>query len=154
MRIVKKNVNRLKIPKGFFVVGDGRNPPFKKTFSKILLDVPCSGLGVIRKHPDIKWRRNPEEIKVFSILQSELLRAAIKQLADDGKIVYSTCSIDPMENEQVIENVLKQSEFDVKVQQIPPQYTELADKSYIKTFPHTHHMDGSFCAIIKKFAGK
>lgn len=82
------------------VVSDGRQAPFRRQFDTVLLDAPCSATGIIRKNPEIKWRLRPEEIARFSVLQRELLAAA-RGLAR-RTIVYSTCSLEPEENDAVV----------------------------------------------------
>ena len=87
---------------------------FKK-FDKILLDVPCSGLGVLKRKPDIKWSRTLEEIKEISNVQMKILETCSKYLKDGGEIMYSTCTILKEENEKVIEKFLKEdSDFKMK----------------------------------------
>jgi 16S rRNA (cytosine967-C5)-methyltransferase len=75
-------------------------------FNGILVDAPCSGTGVIRKHPDIRWNRSPEDLAVNKKIQSDLLRLAATLLAPGGVLVYATCSLEPEENEQVVEHFL------------------------------------------------
>jgi 16S rRNA (cytosine967-C5)-methyltransferase len=83
------------------VVSDGRRPPFRKPFEVVLLDAPCSATGTIRKNPEIKWRLKEPDIVGFATLQRELLASAM-ELA--GKyVVYSTCSLEPEENDAVVE---------------------------------------------------
>lgn len=82
------------------VVSDGRQSPFRKRFETVLLDAPCSATGIIRKNPEIKWRLRPEDIERFPILQRELLASA-RELAT-RTIVYSTCSLEPEENDAVV----------------------------------------------------
>jgi 16S rRNA (cytosine967-C5)-methyltransferase len=82
------------------VVSDGRQAPFRKRFETVLLDAPCSATGIMRKNPEIKWRLRPEDFERFSILQRELLASA-RELAT-RTIVYSTCSLEPEENDAVV----------------------------------------------------
>ena len=82
---------------------------YVEKFDKILLDVPCLGLGVIKRKPDIKWQRNPEDIEKISKIQFEILQTCSKYLKSNGKLVYSTCSILEEENQNIIEQFLKQN---------------------------------------------
>ncbi len=152
LKKVKQNVERLELKGGFFVVADGRKPPFKKVFDSILIDAPCSGFGVIRKHPDIKWRRNFNEILEFSKLQQDLLQAADQILKPKGYLVYSTCTIDYFENENVVQNFLAQ--FGEKYQLQKPENIpdSMVNDSFVRVMPHKHQMDGSFYAVLKKKA--
>jgi 16S rRNA (cytosine967-C5)-methyltransferase len=79
-----------------------------QAFDRILIDAPCSGTGVIRKHPDIRWNRRQEELQRFGENQLKLLDSAVSLLAQDGILVYATCSIEAEENEQVVERFLAQ----------------------------------------------
>jgi 16S rRNA (cytosine967-C5)-methyltransferase len=80
---------------------------FVEKFDKILLDVPCLGIGVIKRKPDIKWQRKKEDIQEISKIQLEILTVCSKYLKQGGKLVYSTCSILEKENHNIIEKFLK-----------------------------------------------
>jgi 16S rRNA (cytosine967-C5)-methyltransferase len=100
VRRVTENLSRLKLS-ARVLVGDSRNPDSfwnKRPFDRILLDAPCSASGVVRRHPDIKWLRRPDDIGRFSLIQSEMLEAMWQVLAPDGKLLYATCSVFPEEN--------------------------------------------------------
>ncbi|MCI5147510.1 MAG: RsmB/NOP family class I SAM-dependent RNA methyltransferase, partial [Candidatus Electrothrix sp. AR3] len=75
-------------------------------FDAILLDAPCSGTGVIRRHPDIRWNRQPDDFTGFQEQQLSLLQTAAPLVAPGGVLVYATCSIEPEENQQVVEHFL------------------------------------------------
>ncbi len=150
LRKVKENVEHLLLSGAHYVVADGRALPFRHLFDRILIDAPCSGLGVIRKHPDIKWRRSFQEIVEFSAIQRDLLRAAHAQLKKGGVLVYSTCTIDYFENENVIESFLE--EFGKEYELLPPLVPEpsMVQGNFVRIFPHRHRMDGSFIARLRK----
>jgi len=118
-----------------------------------LVDAPCSGQGVIGKHPDIKWRRSQQEIKEFSQLQKNIITNVSPHLDDKGQLVYSTCSIDKEENQTVLDSVLNKKDTGLVLENISnlkiPPLSDLCDGPYIKTFPHKHNMDGSFSSLIK-----
>lgn len=82
---------------------------YNEKFDKILLDVPCLGIGVIKRKPDIKWQRNEEHIKEITKLQMKILTTCSKYLKNGGKLVYSTCSILKEENQNIIEQFLKEN---------------------------------------------
>jgi 16S rRNA (cytosine967-C5)-methyltransferase len=86
------------------VVSDGRRPPFRRQFSTVLLDAPCSATGTIRKNPEIKSRLHEKDIARFPELQRELLASTLDLAAET--VVYSTCSLEPEENDEVVRNVL------------------------------------------------
>lgn len=127
------------------VVGDGRIPPFKGEFDKILVDAPCTGFGTLQKNPDIKWRRKPEDIPAFQKLQLDILKGVCELLTEDGVIVYSTCTIEPEENEGVIARFLEEQGGRFKTTG-PPAFLEQFETGggAIRTFPHRHQMDGAF----------
>ncbi|HYO75653.1 MAG TPA: transcription antitermination factor NusB [Thermoanaerobaculia bacterium] len=88
------------------VVSDGRQPPFARRFEVVLLDAPCSATGTIRKNPEIKWRLNHSDFALFAKLQRELLQSAMS-LASKC-VVYSTCSLEPEENDAVVEGFARE----------------------------------------------
>jgi 16S rRNA m(5)C-967 methyltransferase (EC 2.1.1.-) len=110
MARVEENLDRLGLAaKVKLVVGDAAQPNQwwdGKTFDRILLDVPCSATGVIRRHPDIKLLRRDSDLVKLATLQRQILRAMWSTLASGGRLLYATCSVLPEENEQVIEEFL------------------------------------------------
>ena len=95
----------LRLKSAALVVSDGRRPPFKRQFQVVLLDAPCSATGTIRKNPEIKWRLREDDLATFASLQRELLASALDLAAET--VVYSTCSLEPEENDAVVEDVLR-----------------------------------------------
>lgn len=88
---------------------------WKEKFDKILLDVPCMGIGVIKRKPDIKWQRTPEDICTITEIQEKILNVCAKYLKNGGELVYSTCSILKEENEeQILKFVKKNEEFEIE----------------------------------------
>ena len=89
------------------VVADGTKPlPFERPFDRILVDAPCSGTGTLARHPEIRWRLRPENLTGLHELQVRLLSNALTKLAPGGRLIYSTCSLEPEENELVVNEVL------------------------------------------------
>jgi 16S rRNA (cytosine967-C5)-methyltransferase len=88
------------------VAADARNLPFVKKFDRVLADVPCSGTGTLSRNPEIKWRLVPEDLADLQVRQLAILRAAMEQVAAGGRLIYSTCSLEREENEDVIERSL------------------------------------------------
>ena len=83
---------------------------YTEKFDKILLDVPCLGIGVLKRKPDIKWKRKPEDIEEITQIQQKILDTCSKYLKAKGQMVYSTCSIFREENDKVIENFLEKNQ--------------------------------------------
>ena len=129
---------------------DSANPPFKTVFDKILIDAPCSGLGTIQKNPDIKWRRTEKDIANFQKLQLQILDTLKNYVKPKGIVLYSTCTINKEENEDVIEQFFQSNKNFVLLspQNIPDKF--ITDEKFIRTFPHIHEMDGSFAAILQR----
>jgi len=150
LRKVNMNVRRLGLKGGLYVAADGRHLPFKPVFERVLVDAPCTGLGVIRKHPDIKWRRSMHEIIEFSHIQEDILQSASSVVMEGGRLVYSTCTLDPLENENVATAFSKANHDKFQpAENVPQTGVDQAD-GFIRTFPHRHQTDGTFCAVFQK----
>jgi 16S rRNA (cytosine967-C5)-methyltransferase len=92
--LVAGNGSRLGIGNLAAVVADGTEPPFRSAaFSGVLVDAPCSGLGVLRRRPDARWRVRPEDVRRLAVLQRRLLSSAAALVADGGVLVYSVCTL-------------------------------------------------------------
>ena len=124
---------------------------FEASFDRILLDAPCSGLGTLRRNPEIKWRLQPDDIKEFASLQIRTLDRTRHYLREGGILVYSTCSIMREENEDVVEAFLR-SHADYKLADMPDRMLKdfTDSKGYFHTFPHRHGMDGFFAARLQR----
>ena len=127
-----------------------RFPP--ASFDRILLDAPCSGLGVIRRKPDIKWRKQPEELAKLPDLQLELLTVAASLVKPGGVLVYSTCTVEANENERVIARFLEQAPHFAPDRELPRLVPEALHSSIdretgsIRILPHHYGSDGFFIA--------
>ncbi|MCK5762620.1 MAG: 16S rRNA (cytosine(967)-C(5))-methyltransferase RsmB [Clostridiales bacterium] len=118
-------------------------------FDRVLLDAPCSGLGIIRRKPDIKWHRQMEDIDNLRKIQLIMLNNAAKYVKIGGVLVYSTCTIDKKENDEVIKSFLDtHSEFVVDTMENVP--VEFIDGNYLRILPNRHNMDGFFACRLKK----
>lgn len=115
-------------------------------FDRILCDVPCSGLGVIAKKPDIR-RKNPEDIERLPEIQAAILKESAKHLKKGGVLVYSTCTLNPKENKEVVEAFLAENkDFSL----CPFKVGELESDGMTELFPHIHRTDGFFIAKLSK----
>lgn len=118
---------------------------------RVLLDVPCSGTGVMSKRADLRWRRNEDDLVRLAELQDQLLDAAADRLRPGGLLVYSTCSIEPEENELRINAFLeRQTNFTLESAGdfLPP--TMVNSAGYMVTLPHQQNMDGAFAARLRR----
>lgn len=119
-------------------------------FPNILLDVPCSGLGVIRRHPEIRWNRSPADLERYQAMQSELLYITAPLLAPGGVLVYATCSTEPEENDEVIDRFLERYPgfaLSSCAPSLPPAARIFVDgRGFFRTIPNLNGMDGFFAA--------
>ncbi|MDP2643347.1 MAG: 16S rRNA (cytosine(967)-C(5))-methyltransferase RsmB [Desulfobacterales bacterium] len=123
-------------------------------FDKILLDAPCSGLGILRRKPDIKWTLFQKHLTVYKERQLKFLENLSHAVAHSGVLIYAVCSMEPEENEDVA-NIFLSRHPDFALDDAPLQnYAELKPfiqpPGYFRTFPHRHDMDGFFAARFKK----
>jgi len=118
------------------------------TFDRILLDAPCSSTGVIRRNPDVKYRHVLQDIAEFGKKQSKLLKAVSPLLRKEGRLVYSVCSIEPEEGEQVIRDFLKTTD-EFRIIDADQEFMKpFANNGFFRTFPHKDNMDGFFGVIL------
>lgn len=118
----------------------------------ILLDAPCTGTGVLSKRADLRWRRDPEGLKQAVELQKELLDSAADMVKKGGRIVYSTCSLEPEENMEQVQNFLERHDgFELEELEgfVPDEVLGDDGLSY-QTFPHKHNCDGHFGVRLKR----
>jgi len=128
------------------ISGDVARIPFKTAvFDSILLDAPCSSLGIIRKHPEIRWRRSEKDVANYGNLQRGMIRSLWKNLKTGGTLVYSVCSFEPEETVEVIEELKKEGLF---VAENP--FPRLRDDNHFLSVPHVTGMDGFFIARLRK----
>ncbi|MGE5677536.1 MAG: 16S rRNA (cytosine(967)-C(5))-methyltransferase RsmB, partial [Pseudomonadota bacterium] len=123
-------------------------------FDRVLLDAPCSGLGVIRRKPDLRWKKEPDNFMELYVLQGKMLDLASRYVKQGGKLIYSTCTINRMENTSVVKNFLAtHPEFDLESLEglIPEELvSENAKNGWLELFPNTHGTDGFFIARLGK----
>lgn len=149
LETIKENAERLEIKNLKTIVSDASTFTPNKKYDRILIDAPCSNTGVLGKRSDARWNRDPEDIKTLSELQLKILKNASKLLKEDGIIVYSTCSIEKTENQEVIKNFLKEHK-DFNLEDINPFIPFETKDKMIQILPSKHNMDGFFIAKLKK----
>ncbi|WP_195572965.1 16S rRNA (cytosine(967)-C(5))-methyltransferase RsmB [Paenibacillus sp. 1001270B_150601_E10] len=129
-----------------------------QSFDVVLLDAPCSGFGVIRRKPDLKWRKTAQDVHDIAKLQHELIREAAKLVRPGGRLVYSTCTIEPKENGEVVKQFIKKhSEWrldDSWKAALPQDKLSMAlkrsDEGMLQVLPHDADSDGFFIACLEK----
>lgn len=149
--IIESGVKRLGYTCIHATEGDATEYQNEDKFDVVLCDMPCSGLGTLSKKPDIKWKRDREDILKLAETQKNILKNAATLVKDGGAIVYSTCTIEPEENTENIAWFLEnypEFELDDACKYLP---LELCRDGMMQTFPHLHRIDGAFAArLIKK----
>ncbi len=128
LKKIFENLKRLNIHCVQPLVSDARkmSSTLKTTFDRILIDAPCSNTGVLNKRPEARWRFSLKDLHRLSTLQREILESALPLLKPEGILIYSTCSIDPIENEKVIESVLEKI----------PKLTKIEEKTIFPSLTH------------------
>ncbi|GBE14747.1 ribosomal RNA small subunit methyltransferase B [bacterium BMS3Abin14] len=154
-QMTRQALARLGINSVHLLAADVRS--FPRLFScppdKILLDAPCSGTGVIRRHPEGKWRKDPEGIVDLIRMQNVLLKAAGDCLAPGGRLLYSTCSILQEENEEVVTRFLEEADFmleDLRVRFGDLGPSLFTSRGELRTWPQLHNCDGFYAAMLVK----
>ncbi len=145
------------------ITADARQLPLNKKFDRVLMDAPCSGTGTLARNPEIKWRLKAEDISRLQAYQLEIISSGMNNLAAHGRLIYSTCSLEPEENEQVVEKVLAANpEFRLvdcrgELQRLKENreliiedIDSLLSGPYLRTIPGVHASDGFFAAIFEK----
>jgi 16S rRNA (cytosine967-C5)-methyltransferase len=133
---------------------DAERPALRGLFGRVLLDAPCTGTGVIRRHPEIRWRRSPEDIQAAARAQGRALRAAAGLVSPGGRLVYSVCSLEPEEGLERIEE-LRRERGDLTLVDarsiLPPALHRLVDgRGFLQTLPHRDDTDGFFAAVLSR----
>lgn len=144
IKLIKENAERLGCKNISPMINDARvlKEEFINKFDYVLVDAPCSGIGLYRKKPDIKWNKGIEDLKELGLIQLEILNRAKEYVKEKGLLLYSTCSLSKTENEDVIDNFLKENEnFKIK---------KLRDKEVLKLFPSVDGSDGFSISLLEK----
>ncbi len=150
-KLIQNSLSRLGYESTKVLVADGTSYTDDTVYEKILIDAPCTGFGVIRKKPDSKWKREPEDISKLNQVQIGIIENSSKLLKNGGVLVYSTCTIEEEENQQVIHTFLERHpEFELESADLFVERALVSREGYVETFPHRHDMDGSFAARLRK----
>ncbi|MDN6195133.1 MAG: 16S rRNA (cytosine(967)-C(5))-methyltransferase RsmB, partial [Atopostipes suicloacalis] len=125
----------------------------EKTFDRILVDAPCSGLGLIRRRPEIRYNKTKKDIHQLQELQLEIMNEVSKTLKENGELVYSTCTLTKHENQSLVKKFLKENkEFEQIDVKLPTDTLQLDEDGSITIYPHQHQTDGFFISRFKKKA--
>ena len=154
LNVLRENAGRIGIGDFFSVVMDAAHPALLGCFPRVLLDAACSGTGIIRRHPEIRWRRDEEQIDRLALRQAEHLERACDLVAPGGRLVYSVCSLEPEEGVERVAALLhsrpEMSILDAR-RLLPPAAASLVESSgCLMTLPHRHDLDGFYAAVLER----
>ena len=155
LKLIKKNAERL----GIDIIKTEKFDALKEDIEllekadRVLVDAPCSGLGIIRRKPEIKYRKQPDDIAAITELQLKILTNAARYVKSGGYLVYSTCTIDPRENAGIVERFLTESSS-FQLIDVAKEYKQLIPGEHksktIQLYPNLHNTDGFFVAKLLK----
>jgi 16S rRNA (cytosine967-C5)-methyltransferase len=152
----------------FIAAADARDLPLAMRFDRVLADVPCAGTGTLSRNPEIKWRLTPADLTDLRLRQIAILRSAMERVAPGGHVIYSTCSLESEENEEVIERALAAggpeeaagfrildcgTELEMlreRGELVFGDISSLTSGPYLRTLPGVHPCDGFFAAILQR----
>ncbi|MBI3792925.1 MAG: 16S rRNA (cytosine(967)-C(5))-methyltransferase RsmB [Gemmatimonadetes bacterium] len=147
-----ENIRRVDARNVHVFAADVRDPAIRPV-DVVLLDVPCTGTGTFRRHPDARWRLKVSDLAVMAATQRALVRSAAMLVAPGGLLVYSTCSMEPEENDAQVESFL--AEHPQWTLEPPPEGAvpaEVLDAGRLRVLPHRHGVDGAFAARLRRRA--
>lgn len=161
LKQVQANAQRLQLNSIKIGEGDSRklsqfpqpqNQRENQRVTRVLVDAPCSGLGTLHRHPDIRWRQTPAKIQELTVLQSQLLTQAATWVQPRGYLVYATCTLNPLENEAVVQSFLdNHTNWSIQPPvDDSPAAAFVSEGGWIKVLPHHHHMDGFFMVKLQR----
>jgi 16S rRNA (cytosine967-C5)-methyltransferase len=135
------------------IAADGTRPPWRPgSFDRVLMDVPCTGLGALRRRPEARWRRRPEDLEGFAPLQRDLLGTALESVRVGGVVGYATCSPHLAETRAVVDDILKQYPHTELIDARPllPDVPALGEGPDVQLWPHLHGTDAMYLALIRR----
>jgi 16S rRNA (cytosine967-C5)-methyltransferase len=150
-----QNVRRVRAESVVAVVADmSRRAPFARAFDDVLVDAPCSGTGTLRRHPEIRWRLAPDDLPVLAERQRKILALASDTVRPGGRLLYSVCSVEPEEGEEVVAAFLaKHPEFapaDPRASLTEAAQELLGPDTALRTTPLDDGMDGFYAALLTR----
>ena len=140
------------------IAADGTRPPWRpESFDRVLVDVPCTGLGALRRRPEARWRRRPEDLAGFAPLQRGLLREALASVRIGGVVGYATCSPHPAETRAVVDDVLGEARKGqgataewIDARPLMPGVPALGEGPDVQLWPHLHGTDAMYLALLRR----
>ncbi|MDY6940628.1 MAG: 16S rRNA (cytosine(967)-C(5))-methyltransferase [Cyanobacteriota bacterium] len=153
LKKVRQNIDRLQLNSIEIALGDSRDcPEFEQKCDRVLLDAPCSGLGTLHRRTDLRWRQTPQMAEELALLQGELLAEAATWVKPGGVLVYATCTLHALENQEVVCPFLdRHPHWHVEA---PPSESFLSafatSDGWLEVWPTRHQMDGFFMVRLKR----
>ncbi len=155
IELLRNTARRLSAPNLLPLVADASRPPFAaRSFDRVLLDVPCSGLGTLSRNPDIKWTASPNRLQRLGKSALQMARAAASLLTPGGMLLYATCSLEPEETSEPVRDLLAETPG---LRAIPlrdrlPEALEplVGDDGALRLAPEDHGTDGYFAALLQR----
>ena len=147
---LRESISRLELANVWPLVADARAPSLRQV-DAVLIDVPCTNTGTFRRHPDARWRLTPSTIGMMAAAQRAILRSAATLVRPGGLLIYSTCSLEPEENEEQVE--LFVAEHPGWILEPPPQGAvpeSVLDEGFLRVLPQVHGTDGAFAARLRR----
>ena len=153
---LRENCRRLGVKNVDTLTIDATNADlsFIKSADAVLIDVPCSGFGTLRRHPDVRWNKTAKQLIALNDLQYKLLKNAAKHIKSGGILVYSTCTVEQSENQGIVSRFLKNFPMFIVenagdcLPEIPND--AITPEGFLQTFPHEHGIDGAFAARLRR----
>jgi len=154
IKLIKSNAERMHVSEKIQArVLDARKVPSEidTKFDRILVDAPCSGFGLLRRKPEIRYDKTLADVEKLAEIQFELLDAVSQNIADNGILVYSTCTILQQENDDVVKKFLKKHpEFETIPTQTSQKLKIDREEDILHIYPNDYHTDGFFVATFQK----
>lgn len=152
LKKLQQNLDRLGFTSIHILTQDSRNvPELKGKCDRVLVDAPCSGLGTLNRHADARWKQTPESAANLAQLQQEILTEAATWVKPQGRLIYSTCTLNLVENESVVKKFLIQHpDWKIERSTHPSLLDLISPQGWIKVLPHCHNMDGFFMVRLKQ----
>ena len=133
------------------IAADGTKPAWGRSFAKVMVDVPCSGLGALRRRPESRWRRQPEDVTALGGLQRDLLRSAVASTVAGGVVAYVTCSPHRAETTEVVDDVLPEHPHVTRLHaaDLLPEVPDCALGDDVQLWPQRHGTDAMYLALLR-----
>jgi 16S rRNA (cytosine967-C5)-methyltransferase len=151
-RLVQSSLRAYRRPSAV-VVADGTRPPWRPgSFDRVLADVPCTGLGALRRRPEARWRRGAADIAPLTALQRSLLDSAVESARPGGVVVYATCSPHLAETRHIVDAVVRArgDVVEMDARELIPEVTQLGPGPHVQLWPHLHGTDAMFVSVLAR----